>query len=72
MWFLLSCSLDKTLGVGIKMYDDIMDETIQKYEEIIMRYNSIDEQNKKLKKDIDNFYSYLFSIQRLNALNHKE
>ena len=54
------------------MYDDIMDETIQKYEEIIMRYNSIDEQNKKLKKDIDNFYSYLFSIQRLNALNHKE
>jgi hypothetical protein len=54
------------------MYDNIMDDMIQKYEEIVLRFNDIKKQQEQLEKDINNFYSYLFSLQRLNTLNHEK
>ena len=54
------------------MYDNITDDMIQKFEEIILRFKTIQEQQERLEKDINNFYSYLFSLQRLTNLKREE
>jgi len=53
------------------MYDNIIDDMIQKYEEIIMRYHDIKKQQDELEKSIDKFYAYLFSLRRLDELKHE-
>ena len=54
------------------MYDNIIDDMIQKYEEIILRYQDIKKQQEQLEKSIDNFYAYLFSLKRLDDLKHEQ
>jgi len=54
------------------MYDNIIDDMIQKFEEVVMRYNDIKKQHEQLEKDIDKFYAYLFSLKRLDELKHEQ